>query len=37
MGKFAILETGSPEYAVTRNYIDWITCCPGAGALAGPA
>ena len=28
MGKFAILETGSPEYAVTRNYIDWITLLP---------
>ena len=28
MGKFAILETGSPEYSVTRNYIDWITLLP---------
>ena len=24
----AILETGSPEYAVTRNYLDWITLLP---------
>ena len=28
MGKLAILETGSPEYATTRNYIDWITLLP---------
>ncbi len=28
MNKLAILETGSPEYAVTRNYIDWITLLP---------
>ena len=26
--KMAILETGSPEYAVTRNYLDWITTLP---------
>ncbi|MEY6433029.1 endopeptidase La [Thioalkalicoccus limnaeus] len=26
--KMAILETGSPEYAVTRNYLDWITLLP---------
>ncbi len=26
--KLAILETGSPEYALTRNYIDWITLLP---------
>ena len=23
-----MLETGSPEYAVTRNYLDWITLLP---------
>ncbi len=28
MEKFAILETGSPEYTLTRNYIDWITLLP---------
>ena len=28
MDKLAILETGSPEYALTRNYIDWITLLP---------
>jgi ATP-dependent Lon protease len=28
MEKLAILETGSPEYAVTRNYLDWITSVP---------
>ncbi len=26
--KLAILETGSPEYALTRNYVDWITLLP---------
>lgn len=26
--KFSVLETGSPEYAVTRNYLDWLTCLP---------
>jgi ATP-dependent Lon protease len=26
--KMSILETGSPEYAVTRNYLDWITLLP---------
>lgn len=26
--KMAILETGSPEYSVTRNYLDWITTLP---------
>ncbi len=26
--KLTVLETGSPEYAVTRNYLDWITAMP---------
>ncbi len=26
--KFSILETGSPEYATTRNYLDWLTQLP---------
>jgi ATP-dependent Lon protease len=26
--KFSVLETGSPEYAVTRNYLDWLTALP---------
>lgn len=28
MDKLAVLETGSPEYAVTRNYLDWLTSIP---------
>lgn len=28
MNKLAVLETGSPEYAVTRNYLDWATSVP---------
>ena len=28
MEKFQMLETGSPEYSVTRNYLDWITLLP---------
>lgn len=28
MEKLSMLETGSPEYAVTRNYLDWITLLP---------
>jgi ATP-dependent Lon protease len=28
MDKLAILETGSPEYGVTRNYLDWLTSVP---------
>ncbi|MGA7982838.1 MAG: endopeptidase La [Chromatiaceae bacterium] len=28
LDKMGILETGSPEYAVTRNYLDWITLLP---------
>src|SRR5690625_923161 len=26
--KLGMLETGSPEYAVTRNYLDWATAMP---------
>ncbi len=26
--KLSILESGSPEYSVTRNYLDWITTLP---------
>jgi len=26
--KMAVLEMGSPEYAVTRNYLEWITLLP---------
>ena len=26
--KLSVLETGSPEYAVTRNYVDWVTALP---------
>ena len=26
--KLSMLETGSPEYAVTRNYLDWLTLLP---------
>ena len=30
-----MLETGSPEHAVTRNYLDWVTVLPWYGpALA---
>ncbi|MBF0471803.1 MAG: endopeptidase La [Gammaproteobacteria bacterium] len=28
MQKLSILETGSPEYSVTRNYLDWVTNLP---------
>ena len=28
LNKLSILETGSPEYAVTRNYLDWLTVLP---------
>jgi len=28
MKKLGVLETGSPEYAVTRNYLDWLTTIP---------
>ena len=26
--KLSMLETGSPEYGVTRNYLDWVTSVP---------
>ena len=26
--KMTILETGSPEYGVTRNYVDWLSAVP---------
>ena len=29
LNKLAMLERGSPEYAVTRNYLDWVTSLPG--------
>jgi ATP-dependent Lon protease len=28
LSKLSILETGSPEYSVTRNYLDWLTLLP---------
>lgn len=28
MDKMAMLERGSPEYTVTRNYLDWLTNVP---------
>lgn len=28
LNKLSILETGSPEYAVTRNYLDWASALP---------
>ena len=28
MDKLAILDVGSPEYGVTRNYLDWLTALP---------
>ena len=28
MEKLSILETGSSEYGVTRNYVDWLTSLP---------
>ncbi|USD39087.1 endopeptidase La [Ferrimonas sp. SCSIO 43195] len=28
MQKFSVLESGSPEYAVSRNYLDWISQMP---------
>jgi len=26
--KLSVLETGSPEYGVTRNYVDWLSAVP---------
>jgi len=26
--KMSVLETGSPEYGVTRNYVDWLSAVP---------
>lgn len=28
LAKLKVLESGSPEYGVTRNYLDWITSVP---------
>jgi len=28
LNKLSVLETGSPEYGVTRNYLDWMTNVP---------
>jgi len=28
INKMSILETGSPEYGVTRNYVDWLSAMP---------
>lgn len=28
MQKFSVLQTGSPEYGVTRNYLDWLSAMP---------
>ncbi|RMD70649.1 MAG: AAA family ATPase, partial [Gammaproteobacteria bacterium] len=28
LDKLSVLELGSPEYAVTRNYLDWLTSLP---------
>jgi len=28
LNKMSILETGSPEYGVTRNYVDWVSSMP---------
>ncbi|MCL7931254.1 endopeptidase La [Halomonas llamarensis] len=28
LNKLGVLETGSPEYGTTRNYLDWLTCLP---------
>lgn len=28
LDKLSVLETGSPEYSVTRNYLDWATSIP---------
>ncbi|WP_106478719.1 endopeptidase La [Phytohalomonas tamaricis] len=28
LAKLSVLETGSPEYGTTRNYLDWLTSLP---------
>ncbi|MDQ6982693.1 MAG: endopeptidase La [Mariprofundus sp.] len=28
LNKLVMLESASPEYSVTRNYLDWLTCLP---------
>lgn len=28
LNKMSVLETGSPEYGVTRNYVDWLSSVP---------
>ena len=28
LDKLKVLESGSPEYAVTRNYLDWVSAVP---------
>ncbi len=28
LSKLSMLETGSPEWSVTRNYLDWLTALP---------
>jgi len=28
IGKLAMFDTASPEYSVTRNYLEWLTCLP---------
>jgi len=28
LNKLAMLETASPEYSVTRSYLEWLTCLP---------
>jgi ATP-dependent Lon protease len=28
LDKLSVLETGSPEYGTTRNYLDWLTSIP---------
>ena len=28
LDKISMLERGSPEYTVTRNYLEWLTCIP---------
>ena len=28
LNKLSMMDTSSPEYSVTRNYLDWLTCLP---------